>query len=304
MFSAQAFIGAAIPTGVKYLVGQVTDSQDRSANIPITLTVESPTCGVEYWNVKTGTDADAATINLNNVIQTTVNDLRAIPIPFPPIGDRPRGADGQSATRIPSTEFTVFQVAGTLTFYKLETDVDYHMVLQDAAGNTIIGEVPSPACVGAGSPFAAGVANARAKVDARLTPADGFQSANLPVQMKGRRVLRHPSRANRSRAERNRAASIARRQFHEADRDDADLGVEPFTVRTAGFHYGDGQQRRHSDAYRSSDAARRGQRDRNREPRSERHGYVYDLDFVRRIAYADREAIRVTARPRRARPRR
>ena len=185
VFSVQAFVGAAIPTGVEYLVAKVTDNQNRSANIPITLTVESPTCGVEYWNVKTGTDADAASVNLNNVIQTTVNDLRAIPIPYPPIGDRPRGADGQSATRIPSTEFTVFQVPGTLTFYKLETDVDYHMVLQDNAGNTIIGEVPSPACVGAGSPFAAGIAIARAKVDARLTPADGFQSANLPVQMKG-----------------------------------------------------------------------------------------------------------------------
>jgi hypothetical protein len=185
VFSVQAFVGAAIPTGVKYLIGKVTDNQARNANIPITLTVESPTCGVEYWNVKTGTDANAAAINLNNIVPAAVNDLRAIPIPFPPIGDRPRGADGQSATRIPSTEFTVFQVAGTLTVYKLETDVDYHMVLQDGAGNTIIGEVPSPACVGAGSPFSAGVANARAKVNARLSPADGFQSANLPVQMTG-----------------------------------------------------------------------------------------------------------------------
>src|SRR5262249_25082069 len=53
------------------------------------------------------------------------------------------------------------------------------------SGNTIIGEVPSPACVGTGSPFAAGVASARASVDARLTPADGFQTANLPIQVTG-----------------------------------------------------------------------------------------------------------------------
>jgi len=185
VFSTQAFIGATIPTGVKYLVAHVNDAQNRSANIPITVSVESPTCGVEYWNVKTGTDADAATINLNNIVPSTINDLRTIPIPYPPIGDRPRGADGQSATRIPTTEFTVFQVAGTLTQYKLETDVDYHMVLQDPSGNTIIGEVPSPACVGAGSPFAAGIASARASVDARLTPADDFQDANLPVRVTG-----------------------------------------------------------------------------------------------------------------------
>jgi hypothetical protein len=185
VFSVQAFIGAAIPTGVKYLIGHVTDNQNRVANIPITLTVESPTCGFEYWNIKTGTDADALTINLSSIIPTTINDLRVIPIPYPPSGDRPKLADGQSATRIPSTEFTVYQIAGTLTFYKLETDVDYHMVLQDQSGNTIIGEVPSPACIGAGSPFGAGVANARAKVDARLTPAGGFQTANLPVRVTG-----------------------------------------------------------------------------------------------------------------------
>jgi hypothetical protein len=33
--------------------------------------------------------------------------------------------------------------------------------LQDASGNTIIGEIPNPGCVGSGSPFAASIINAR-----------------------------------------------------------------------------------------------------------------------------------------------
>ncbi len=185
IYSFTATVGADIPTGVKYLVGKVTDDQSRVANIPVTMTVESPTCGVEYWNVKTGTDAAALSIDLTTVVPTTISSLAAIPIPFPPIGDRPRGTDGESATRIQPTEFTLFQVTGTLTFYKFETDADYHMVLDDGNGHTIIGEVPAPGCMVPGTPFAAGVATARAKVDARLSPTVDFQNANLPVQVKG-----------------------------------------------------------------------------------------------------------------------
>jgi hypothetical protein len=182
-FSVIATIGAAIPTGAKYLTAHVTDSQARASDIPITVSVQSPTCGVEFWNVKTGIDADAAAINLNNVIPTTISDLRAIPIAFPPAGDRP--TVNNAATRISPTEFNVYQVHATLTLYKLETDVDYHMVLQDANNNTIISEVPSPACVGAQSPFLSGITSARATMDARLSPGDGFQNANLPVRVTG-----------------------------------------------------------------------------------------------------------------------
>src|SRR5205823_14690628 len=67
-------------------------------------------------------------------------------------------------------------------------DVDYHMVLQDPTGNTMVTEIPSPACDGSTSPFDAAVAAVRAKFDAHFStnPANGFfQTANVPVQMKG-----------------------------------------------------------------------------------------------------------------------
>jgi hypothetical protein len=72
-----------------------------------------------------------------------------------------------------------------MTFYKLEDDVDYHIVLQDPVGNTMVTEIPSPACDGTTSPFDAAVAAVRAKFDAHFTATPTFQNANLPVQMKG-----------------------------------------------------------------------------------------------------------------------
>jgi hypothetical protein len=79
----------------------------------------------------------------------------------------------------------VWTVAATLTLYKLEDDSDYHLVIRDEAGNTIITEIPCPCCVGATSPFASAIANARADFDARFTATEDFQTANVPVLLTG-----------------------------------------------------------------------------------------------------------------------
>jgi uncharacterized repeat protein (TIGR01451 family) len=172
-FSTSAVVGTA--TGSKSMLATVTDAQSRSFTSPITLTVQSPTCGVERWSVKTGTDPDAHLVDLNNATPTTIADMRGWPTP----GTIPDNA------RIAPYETTVWVVDGTLTLYKLETDVDYHIVLQDNSGNTIVTEIPLPGCVGPSSPFAAAIAHARAQFDARLTATTSFQSANIPVRVTG-----------------------------------------------------------------------------------------------------------------------
>ena len=178
VFSFSALVGAAIPTGVKNIVATLTDAQARTALVPITLTVESPTCGVERWSVKTGSDPDATLVNLGTAIPATIVDLRALVAPVDPPGP-PLNA------RVQPAETTLYLVNATLTQYKKEDDVDYHIVIADSQGRTMISESPSPACVGPSSPFAAGIANVRAKLDARLTPTSFFQTANIPVQLKG-----------------------------------------------------------------------------------------------------------------------
>lgn len=132
-------------------------------------------CGVERWSVKTGTDPDASKVNLNSSTNTAITTLRAIPAPSPIPANN----------RVAPTETTVWVINATLTQYKLENDSDYHLVMSDASGNTMIMEIPSPTCVGAGSPFFAGIQNSRAKFDAMFTATTSFQTANIPVQIVG-----------------------------------------------------------------------------------------------------------------------
>ncbi len=132
-------------------------------------------CGIERWAVKTGTDVDASSVDLSSASPTDVATLRSLQPPSPLPETR----------RIAPTELTVWVVNATLTVFKLETDQDYHLVLTDASGNTMIVEIPDPACVGSGSPFASAIAQARAKFDHQLSATSQFQEVSLPVQVTG-----------------------------------------------------------------------------------------------------------------------
>jgi len=132
-------------------------------------------CGVERWSVKTGTDPDAGLVNLNSPTATTIASLSSIATPGPL-------PDNQ---RVQPTETTIWVLNATLTKFVLAYDSDYHMVLTDAAGRTVIAEIPSPNCVGPGSPLAAGIAHARAQFDAMFTATTAFQTVNIPVQITG-----------------------------------------------------------------------------------------------------------------------
>lgn len=143
-------------------------------------------CGKERWSVKTGSDPTAAAVNVHAVVRATVAELVLLS------RDAPTKKLPDFRTTPP--ESTVYEVTGRLTNYKVETgrgDSDYHLVLQETegqhcaemAGNppkvtpvpcTIVAEVPDPACVGAGSPFAAFIARARARLSARFPPRSRF----------------------------------------------------------------------------------------------------------------------------------
>jgi hypothetical protein len=132
-------------------------------------------CGVERWSVKTGTDADAGLINLQSTTQTTIASLGAIPAP----------SNLPANNRVQPTETTVYRLQATLTQYKLEADSDYHLVLSDGAGHTMIGEIPDPTCVGSGSPLLSSIQKARGEFDAKYTATGSFQTANVPVTVTG-----------------------------------------------------------------------------------------------------------------------
>jgi len=134
----------------------------------------TPNCGVERWSVKTGTDTDAHSVSFVSQ-STTIATMRSwtAPSPIP------------ANNRVSPFETTVWTISANLLEYKFEDDSDYHIVLQDTSGNTIIGEIPNPGCVGSGSPFATSIINARLKFNAMFTASTSFQFANVPVQVTG-----------------------------------------------------------------------------------------------------------------------
>lgn len=94
-------------------------------------------CGRERWNVKTATDSAAGQIKLAPV-KSTVGALGALPSTNPGNLDQPRD---------PNVESTVYEVTAELVEAKREADSDFHLVLKDEEGHTMIAEIPNaPAC--------------------------------------------------------------------------------------------------------------------------------------------------------------
>ena len=132
-------------------------------------------CGVERWSVKTGTDPNAGQVNLGSSSSTSIAHLRSLTAPNPI----------PSNSRVSPTETTQWVINATLIKYKLEGDSDYHLVIADSSGRTMIVEIPSPTCVGAGSPFFTGIQRARSEFNARFSATTSFKTTSTPVQVRG-----------------------------------------------------------------------------------------------------------------------
>jgi hypothetical protein len=100
-------------------------------------------CGEERAAVKLGRDVDARKIALDPVTVTIAElVLRSAPRPLP--GSR-RVTDERN------TERTVYTIHATITGYRLELDGDYHVVISDEHGQTMIVELPDPGCAATGA---------------------------------------------------------------------------------------------------------------------------------------------------------
>lgn len=130
------------------------------------------TCGVERWDVKTGTDPAATSVDQSVTKHTTIAKLNAISAPISP------------HARVVPVETTVYDLTGTLTAYKLEADSDYHLALADRSGHQMIAEIPSPKCV-KGGPFKAAIAAVRKIFDARLSATGRFKTSDVPITISG-----------------------------------------------------------------------------------------------------------------------
>jgi hypothetical protein len=128
-------------------------------------------CGSERWNIKTGTDSEAASLSLvphPNTIATLV----ALP------------AAGGGTTREMPTETTLWELKNvTLTELKEESDSDYHLVISDGS-HTMIAEIPYPTCA-TNSPWSCFMSRSRAEIDAKYTVTTSPQYPAATITLRG-----------------------------------------------------------------------------------------------------------------------
>ena len=134
-------------------------------------------CGVERWSVKTGSDPSASSVDLTHAQATDIAHLRAAPA----------RTTSATSSRIAPTETTQWMLTDvTLIGYKVESDSDFHLVLQNASGQTMIAEIPAPSCVGGGSPFASRISAARSAFQSKFgAPGSSLTHTNTTVSMTG-----------------------------------------------------------------------------------------------------------------------
>jgi hypothetical protein len=77
------------------------------------------------------------------------------------------------------TEFTLKNV--TVTKIKLESDSDYHLVLTDSTGATMVAEIPAPQCIQGVSPWAAQIAAARRIADGQYAHPGSFTATLVGI---------------------------------------------------------------------------------------------------------------------------
>jgi hypothetical protein len=127
-------------------------------------------CGVERQALKVGRDAGASRVPLAPRT-TTIAALVAY-------------ANDTGPSRVAPVETTVWRVSARLTDYKAEEDSDYHLVIRDGAGRSMIAELADPACA-EGSPWQRQIASARDTFDAHLHATSSFRTTDVPVTITG-----------------------------------------------------------------------------------------------------------------------
>lgn len=133
------------------------------------------TCGVERWSIKTGTDVDATKVNTITPLNSSVFELISLTTPT----IRPE------SSRISPVELNTYVVDATLTDYRFTEDSDYHVVITDSAGRTMIVELPHPDCVTSTGIFRDAIIAARNSFDSRLRASTSYKTTSIPVRVYG-----------------------------------------------------------------------------------------------------------------------
>jgi hypothetical protein len=85
------------------------------------------------------------------------------------------------------TETTIWMLRAKLVEYSLEDDSDYHLILQDGAGNQMGAEIPHPACLPPQTPAVLRrlITKARADFDSRFRATTTHKRTDVIIEIAG-----------------------------------------------------------------------------------------------------------------------
>jgi hypothetical protein len=134
-------------------------------------------CGVWRWPVKTGSDADRFKVGKTAIV-TTIQHLRSLMAPSSFAGFQRR--------RFRGAERHTWQLDRVrLTAYRIEDDSDIHLVIRNAAGKTMIAEIPNPGCVSRKSLWRSQIAASRKTFMARDHATTSWKHVNQRITLRG-----------------------------------------------------------------------------------------------------------------------
>lgn len=145
-------------------------SEDQTCHTPL----PASACGVERWRIKTGADTGASEIDPTQV-PTTVAALVGFVAP----------ATTNDLERVGTVERTTYVMDATITDLRMTEDSDYHVVVTNPAGQTMIVEIPHPDCVSATSPLRAQISAARQSLNTTFKISSSFRSVNVAARITG-----------------------------------------------------------------------------------------------------------------------
>jgi hypothetical protein len=146
-----------------------------SAAVPMSQAATS--CGVWRWPVKTGSDADRFKVGKTTIV-TTIQHLRSLKAPSSFAGFQRR--------RFRGAERHTWQLDSVrLTAYRIEDDSDIHLVIRNAAGKTMIAEIPNPGCVSRKSLWRSQIAAARKAFMARDHATTSWKHVHQRITLRG-----------------------------------------------------------------------------------------------------------------------
>lgn len=150
--------------------GTMWASVDAVCHTPLPATA----CGVERWRIKTGTDAGVGQID-PTLVPTTLATLVSFTAP----------ALLSETDRVGVVERTTYVMDATITLVRMTDDSDYHVVIGNGSGQTMIVEIPHPDCVSGTAPLLGQIRAARLAIDTTLKIGTSFRVVSLPARITG-----------------------------------------------------------------------------------------------------------------------